>query len=304
MHGLLLIDKPEGMTSFDVIRRLRRICRTRKVGHAGTLDPMATGVLPVAFGDGTRLIQFLMEGDKTYRATFRLGRITDTLDREGAIVETRSFEGITEADFDRVRRTFLGTIEQVPPMYSALKKDGVPLHRLARQGVEVDRTPRQVRISRIDLLDFDPPFVRVDVDCSKGTYIRSLCHDIGLSLGCGASLETLIRTRNGPFTLNQCLPLNRLEAEPEEARRNLLPLLEAVPRYPLVSVDDEAVRRLGNGVPPRAAEVSGHETVAEGQLVRLTAGERLLAIARFAPQRSVEKRGDFELLRVFTREPQ
>jgi len=300
MHGLLLIDKPEGMTSFDVIRRVRRLFKTRRAGHSGTLDPLATGVLPVALGDGTRLIQFLMEGDKTYRATLKLGEITDTQDSEGEILERRAVEGIVESGLEEARRSFLGEIEQVPPMYSALKKNGVALHRLARQGIEVERAARKVRISRLDILEVRLPFITLEVDCSKGTYVRTLCHDMGLMLGCGAHLTALRRTRNGPFGEDRCVSLTRLENDPAGAARHLLSLQEAVPQYPAIQVAESAVSRLANGIPPEIEQVSG-SLPAAGELVKLVDGDILLAMARYAPSRSVEKRGDFELLRVFHR---
>jgi tRNA pseudouridine55 synthase len=210
MNGILLIDKPQGMTSHDVVRRVRRLLRTRRVGHTGTLDPLATGVLPVAVGEATRIVQFLMEGDKTYRAVLKLGEITTTQDAEGEVLERRPVEGITVEAVIAAARSFAGVIHQLPPMYSALKKDGVPLYRLARQGIEVERESREVRIDRLQILDVDLPLVTLEVDCSKGTYVRTLCHDLGLALGTGAHLVALRRTRSGSFTEADCVKLEQL----------------------------------------------------------------------------------------------
>jgi tRNA pseudouridine55 synthase len=283
-----------------VIRLIRRLFKTRRVGHSGTLDPLATGVLPVALGDGTRLIQFLMEGDKTYRATLKLGEITDTQDCEGEVLESRAVEGVDETVLEKARRSFLGDIKQVPPMYSALKKNGVALHRLARKGIEVERAARKVRITRLDILEVRLPFITLEVDCSKGTYVRTLCHDMGLALGCGAHLTALRRTRNGPFGEDRCVSLEMLQNDPDGAASHLLSLAEAIPQYPALQVAESAGRRLANGIPPELDQVSG-ALPAAGDLVKLIDGDTLLAIARYAPSRGVEKRGDFELLRVFNR---
>jgi tRNA pseudouridine55 synthase len=300
VHGILIVDKPRGITSHDVVRRVRRLLKTRRVGHAGTLDPLATGVLPIAVGEGTRIVQFLMEGDKTYRATFRLGETTDTQDADGTVLESRPFSDIGEEEIAAAARSLTGTIRQLPPMYSALKKDGVPLHRLARQGLEVTREAREVRIDRISLIDVRVPLVTVEVDCSKGTYIRTLCHDLGMLLGCGAHLTALRRTRNGIFHEGESLPLANLE-ESGNPENFLLSLPMALRAYPAMSVAPGAAARLRNGIPPSLPEVELIGQCGEGDTVVLLDRRELLAIACFAPSRSKEKRGDFELLRVFNR---
>jgi tRNA pseudouridine55 synthase len=298
MNGILLIDKPQGMTSHDVVRRVRRLLRTRRVGHTGTLDPLATGVLPIAVGEATRIVQFLMEGDKTYRAILKLGETTTTQDAEGEVLERRPVEGITAETVIAAARSFEGVIRQLPPMYSALKKDGVPLYRLARQGIEVERESRAVRIDRLQILDVDLPLITLEVDCSKGTYVRTLCHDLGLVLGTGAHLLALRRTRSGSFTEADCVTLEQLETD-GTATPPLLSVDEALRGMPALEVDAEATRRLADGIPPALASLSAAPGCPEGETVRLMHTGTLLAIARFAPGRLNEKRGDFELLRVF-----
>ena len=301
MHGILLIDKSPGMTSHDVVRRLRRLLGTRRIGHTGTLDPMATGVLPVAVGEGTRLVEFLMEGDKEYLATLRLGIATTTQDAEGEIIEERSWQGIDRQALEAAVAGLRGDILQVPPMYSALKRDGVPLHRLARQGVEVERAPRPVTIFALEILRVELPLVEIAVTCSKGTYIRTLAHDLGQSLGCGAHLTALRRTRSGPFVAADCLSLEELEEWPADRPLPLLGPRAALPELAVVTVGAEVAARLGNGIPPTADQCGGTASLEEGERVFLEVGGQIAAIAFFAPHREREKRGDFELLRVFSR---
>lgn len=298
MNGILLIDKPQGMTSHDVVRRVRRLLRTRRVGHTGTLDPLATGVLPVAIGEATRIVQFLMEGDKTYRAVLKLGETTTTQDAEGEVLERHPVAGVTAEAVVAAARSFEGVIRQQPPMYSALKKDGIPLYRLARQGIEVERELREVRIDRLRILDVDLPLVTLEVDCSKGTYVRTLCHDLGLALGAGAHLVALRRTRSGSFTEADCVTLEQLETD-GDAAPPLLSVDEALRGMPALEIDADAARRLADGIPPALASLSAAPACPEGETVRLMRGGTLLAVARFAPGRPSEKRGDFELLRVF-----
>ncbi len=299
MHGLLLVDKPAGMTSHDVVRQVRRICHTRKVGHAGTLDPMATGVLPVAVGDGTKILQFLLADDKSYRATLQLGITTDTLDAEGKVLQERSVPDDAVARLERACPQYRGEIEQVPPMYSALKKNGVPLYELARRGETVERETRKVRIDRLEIIEHSGAQVTIEVDCSKGTYIRTLAADLGEEIGCGAHLIALRRLRCGFFPIADCTSLDVLKQHVGEVPPGLLSLDQALANYPAVTLDAQAEKALKCGVPPQFSQcVSGVELV-EGQLVRLQAAGALAAMARFAPQRQQEKRGDFELVRVF-----
>jgi len=285
------------MTSHDVVRRIRRLCHTRKVGHAGTLDPLATGVLPVAVGQGTKLLQFLLAENKSYRATFKLGETTDTLDCEGAVAVVRPVPKISFSELDSVCEAFRGRIEQLPPMYSALKHNGVPLYKLARKGETVERQPRQIRIDRLDILDVDGESFTLEVDCSKGTYIRTLGHDIGEALGCGAHLTALCRLRSGDFLLEDCFSLDQLEKS-DDISGSLIPLIKALPCFPLVNLSEPAAEALKFGIPPDLSHVTVASSLQPGDLVRLTYTEQLVAVARFAPERTHEVRGDFELVRV------
>ena len=300
MHGILLIDKPAGLTSHDVVRQVRRICRTRKVGHAGTLDPLATGVLAIAIGDGTKILQFLFADDKSYRADFRLGVSTDTLDADGDVIAQRPLPDDCQNRLETVLEQFRGHIEQVPPMYSALKKNGVPLYKLARQGETIERQARPVTIDRLTLLQVALPDVTIEVDCSKGTYIRSLVSDIGEALGCGAHLTALRRLASGQFHLADCISLERLQQAVDAGDASvILSLDRALQHFPAVQLGAEAAGALRHGVPPELCDTSAAAPLKDGQLVRLQVGGDLAAVARFAPTRSKEKRGDFELLRVF-----
>ncbi len=299
MHGFFIIDKPAGITSHDVISRVRRKLKMRRVGHGGTLDPMATGVIPVAVGDATRLLEFFSDSDKGYAATMRLGITTDSQDADGEIVAEADWQGLDASAVEDAINSMSGIVEQVPPMYSALKKNGVPLYKLARQGVDVERKPRKVEIRSIRMTACDLPDASFDVVCSKGTYVRTLAHDIGQKLGCGAHLTALRRFRHGPYELSGAVALNDFEAA-EDVCSQLIPLIDVLAEAPLVAMQDEAAQRLMNGIPPQAAEVDLPGQIVDGQLVRLTDGEKLLAVAAYAPGREREKRGDFELSRVFT----
>lgn len=299
MNGLLVIDKPGGVTSHDVVRQVRRLCRQRQVGHAGTLDPMATGILVVGVGDGTRIIQFLMEGAKTYRATFKLGESTDTQDAEGSVLTQRSWEAITPEAVESASQSFVGVIRQMPPMFSALKKDGVPLYHLARQGIEIERESREITIHKIQVEKIDLPFFTLVVDCSKGTYIRTLGHDIGEMLGCGAHMTALRRTRSGCFSEADCICLEDYMDRPEALP--LMSLEQGLREFPSFEMSPEAASRLRNGIPPSVGEVSVDSIPASGSIVLLLDNGLVLAAARFAPEREQEKRGDFELIRVFPR---
>lgn len=212
IDGIFIIDKPPGMTSHDVVSRVRRIIRQKRVGHAGTLDPMATGVLPVVVGRATRLVEYLAEADKAYRASVLLGASSDTYDREGVITTTLDAVMPSSAEVERALEGFRGEIEQIPPMHSALKVGGQKLYDLARQGIEVERQARRINITRLDLEAYMPPHLQLFVECSKGTYIRSLAYDLGSKLGTGALLEGLVRTRVGGFTLEDATTLEGLEA--------------------------------------------------------------------------------------------
>ena len=211
VDGILNIIKPVGKSSFSMVSLIRRLSGERRVGHAGTLDRAATGVLPVCLGKATRVVEFLSNSRKIYRAKMMLGVATDTYDTDGSIIAEEDCSSVEKSQLERLLSSFVGVIEQIPPMYSALKRDGIPLHRLARAGVEVERKPRKIDIYSIDLLEWQPPFFTIDVECGKGTYVRSLAYDIGQALGCGAHLASLVRLKNGVFDIADGLTIEQLE---------------------------------------------------------------------------------------------
>ena len=211
MDGVLNINKSPGKTSYDIVAALKRLTGNRRVGHAGTLDPMATGVLPVFFGRATRMVEFLAESAKVYRAQIELGVVTDTYDATGEVIERNDFLGVERQELESALGSFRGLIQQTPPMYSAVKHGGRPLYQLARAGIVVERKSRPAIVHRLELLDWEPPVATVEVECGKGTYIRSLAHDLGRSLGCGASLKALTRLRYGIFGIEDAVSVDRLE---------------------------------------------------------------------------------------------
>ena len=245
MTGIVIVDKPAGWTSQDVTARLRRVFGTRRIGHGGTLDPMATGVLPVFVGRATRGVEFFGHADKTYEAVLRLGTVTDTQDSTGTVLEKRPVT-VTEAEFRDILPKFTGEIAQIPPMYSAIKVDGKKLYELARAGKEVERKPREITIFSLELLEFSGETAKIRVHCSKGTYIRTLCHDIGAALGCGGCMETLRRTAAGEYTLADSVELDTLlNAErPEDYLRDVDTLFR---QYPAVTLTEKQTLRCRNG---------------------------------------------------------
>ena len=249
MTGFVYLDKGEGMTSFFAASRLRRIFGMKKIGHTGTLDPMATGVLPVALGGATRFIELIPSHDKAYRASFRLGTTTDTLDITGEVL-SESEVSSTAADVENVLGKFRGEISQLPPMYSAIKKDGVRLYTLARQGIEVEREERQITIYRLEMTKADEENneYEIEVECSNGTYIRSLISDIGEALGCGAVMTSLRRTKANGIDESRCFTVEMLEKMKEEGR--LSEAVEAVDEilsYSRIKVSEAQTKRFSNG---------------------------------------------------------
>lgn len=257
-NGILVIDKPADWTSHDVVGKVRRLLHERRVGHAGTLDPMATGVLPVFVGRATRAVEFAMEGEKEYVAGLRLGVVTDTQDITGTVLEERPLFDMHQA-VDQVLERFRGELLQVPPMYSALKVKGQKLYELARKGVEVERKPRPVTIHSLELVEQESPrdFV-LRVRCSKGTYVRTLCHDIGQALGCGGTMYSLRRTAACGYTERDAISLDALARAAEEgtAERFLLPVDSLFSTYPALTVDArrEKAARNGAAFPQQGAE--------------------------------------------------
>jgi tRNA pseudouridine55 synthase len=249
VDGVLLLDKPLGLTSNDALQKARRLFSAAKGGHTGTLDPLATGLLPLCFGEATKFSADLLDADKTYEAVLKLGVTTDTGDAEGAVTATVAVDAAESAILSVLPR-FVGDIRQIPPMHSALKRDGRPLYELARQGIEVERAPRAVTVHAIDCLGFAGGLLTLRVACSKGTYIRVLAADIGQALGCGAHLTALRRTRVGDLDLAGAVTLAELEALDEAERAGCLQPVDALLRnLPVVSVAGEAAERFRHGNP-------------------------------------------------------
>ena len=248
VSGILLLDKPAGITSNGALSRAKRCLGERKAGHTGALDPMATGLLPLCFGEATKISAFLLDADKAYEAELLLGITTDSGDADGTVIATAEVPQLDRAVLEPVLERFRGAIEQVPPMVSALKHQGRRLHELARAGIEVERKPRPVRIERLELIALDPPRLRIAVDCSKGTYIRSLAMDIGAALGCGAQLTALRRTRSGPFRLAGAITLEALEKlDRAQARALLLSPEAALPDWPVIELNGSEAAAILHG---------------------------------------------------------
>lgn len=245
MQGLILVCKPSGITSFKAVSKIKHLCATKRVGHTGTLDPMATGVLPIFIGRATVLSNFLLESDKRYTAEITLGVSTDTADITGEIIEQCDVN-VTKEQIQKVLNSFIGKQMQLPPMYSAIQKDGVRLYTLARQGIEVEREPREIEIHSIQMIsDFKDNKFTIDVSCSKGTYIRSLCTDIGDKLGVCATLSKLCRTKTAQFCIENCIDLDTLNNE--NISQYILPEETAVMRFRAVNITEKQAKRFSNG---------------------------------------------------------
>lgn len=245
MNGIVIVDKPEGWTSQDVVSKLRGVLHTRRIGHGGTLDPMATGVLPVFVGRGTRGVEFFEHAEKTYEAVLRLGLTTDTEDTTGAVLEEKEVS-VTRQMLETALENFRGEIQQIPPMYSALKVNGQKLCDLARRGKEVERKPRAITIFSLECLAFDGVSATLRVKCSKGTYIRTLCKDIGESLGCGGCMASLRRTAAGAYTKEEAIPLQTL-INSENPQQYLLPVDSMFTRYPMLILTQKQEKCCRNG---------------------------------------------------------
>lgn len=261
LHGVLIIDKPAGWTSHDVVARLRRLIGEKKVGHSGTLDPMATGVLPVGVGDGTRMMEYLSDAGKRYIAEITFGIETDTLDAEGVLSAARDASGLSEADVTMALDRFRGAIEQIPPMHAAIKVDGVKLYELARRGIEIERAARPVTVYEIALLAWSPPVATIDISCSKGFYVRSLARDLGEAVGVGAHLSNLVRVATGPFSLDDAWTLTELAALDRDDFSEQWPSIAVHPdamvgEAPAITLGGETRRRWINGVGFAASQVT------------------------------------------------
>ncbi len=291
VNGILLLDKPAGLTSNAALQVVKKMYRARKAGHTGSLDPLATGLLPLCFGEATKISGFLLDADKHYTVTCRFGERTTTGDAEGEIVEVRPPDGLTGRQVAAVLDGFSGEIEQIPPMYSALKHKGERLYKLAREGVEVVREPRRVTIHAIELLDFNLPEARIRVHCSKGTYVRTLVEDIGEQLGCGAHVAALRRTGVGPFGDDDMLTMDKLEATLAEGGEHgldqlLLPVESGLAQWPGVNLSADAAFYLRQGQPVLVpqAPTEGWVRLYEGESHFLGMGE-ILDDGRVAPRR-------------------
>jgi len=251
VDGILNINKPWGKTSFSIVAMVKRLSGERRVGHAGTLDPAATGVLPVCLGQGTRVTEFLVDATKTYRAQIELGVTTDTYDASGKITSQGDPSQISRRQLESALASFYGLIRQTPPMYSAVKYQGKPLYELARAGVNVDRKSRLTKIYHLELIDFKPPVVTIEVTCGKGTYIRSLAHDLGQSLGCGANLKSLVRLRCGLFDIRDAISVPQLEDAFRFGywQRFVYPIDVGLLHWSAVVVNDETSQAIKNGQP-------------------------------------------------------
>ena len=286
--GILLLDKPAGITSNAALGRAKRVLGIRKAGHTGALDPLATGLLPLCFGQATKVSAFLLDADKTYLADVRLGSETESGDAEGAVVAQREVPDLSDEDIETVLAPFRGEIDQVPPMYSALKHQGRRLHELARAGIEVERKPRRVTIHALELLDRGPARLTLRVRCSKGTYIRSLAVDIGRELGCGAHLAALRREASGPFSLRDAITLADLESmAAAEARAMLLPPDRALENRPRVDLDEGAAGEIRHGRTVRT-------DLAPCDGIRMYSGSRFLGLGQ------VDEHGVLRVRRLFT----
>jgi len=284
IDGIINLNKPQGMTSFRVVARVRKLSGERKVGHSGTLDPETTGVLPILLGRATRLARFLVESPKVYRARIEFGRATTTYDASGTTTGRGDPSSLTLEQIESAIDSFCGPIEQIPPMYSAIKHRGRPLYHLARAGIEVPRQPRMVTIYRLDLLDWQSPILSIEVECSKGTYIRSLAHDLGQLLGCGAHLEGLVRLQTGIFHIDKSISLTELEDVFEHGYWETFvhPLDSVLSHLAAIVVDAAGEDAVVHGRPLALAD--GQDAAHGEQRRAYSSDGRFLALLRFNSQ--------------------
>ena len=279
ISGVLVVDKPIGLTSHDVVQIIRKGTNIRRAGHTGTLDPRASGVLVILIGPAVRLSEYVSASDKRYQAVVRLGQSTDTYDADGRVVST-SPVNITEEEFENALKQFIGEIEQVPPPYSAVKVKGKKAYEMAREGEEVELLPRKIQVYNLDLLEWAPPDAGIDVYCSSGTYVRSLAHDLGEALGCGAHLVGLRRTKSGRFTLRDAVPLRKLRESFENGTwyQHLIPAAEALSDWPAIELTQTQVDDVRHG----------HRIPGDKELGKLARGiseqGELVALLEFDPE--------------------
>lgn len=304
MDGFLILDKPVGPTSHDMVATVRRVLKKKKVGHTGTLDPFATGVLPVAIGEATKAIPYLDESVKEYQAVMCLGIATDTQDATGKILGTAGCEGIQEERLLEVFARFTGSLFQTPPMFSAVKQGGVPLYRRARQGEEVERAAREITVHSLSVDAVELPLVTFTVVCSRGTYVRTLAADIGEVLGCGAHLKDLRRLRSGPFEGHGAVSLETLQTLHDEGRVNeiLITPYQALAHLRDLELNQSGAKKVGYGVSPGEGDFREH--IQEGlhlrEKVRLSLDGNLLAVAEYGGTDAPDSEKTIRLLRVFS----
>ena len=287
MDGILNINKPPGKTSHSIVARVRRLSGEKRVGHAGTLDPAATGVLPICLGQGTRIVEFLVDTTKEYRAEIELGIATDTYDSSGRVTQQGDPSRISRQQIESALGSFRGSIQQIPPMYSAVKRRGRPLYELARKGIDIERKSRTVKIHRLELTAWQLPVASVEVECSKGTYIRSIAHDLGQSLGCGAHLKSLVRTRCGPFDIDKAVSMPQLEEAFHHGywQRYAYPIDIVLQDYSAIVVDEATEEALKNGNP---VTLENQEAGSRQKYCRAYAVDgRFLGILRHVPDKGV-----------------
>ena len=293
VDGILLLDKPTGMSSNAALQTVKRMFNANKAGHTGNLDPLATGLLPICFGEATKISSYLLDSDKHYIGTCKLGVRTRTADSEGEVLETRPVGNLTEQQVKQVLQGFIGQIEQVPPMHSAVKINGTPLYKLAREGKEIERKSRRVSIYKLEMLRLEGDELDIDVHCSKGTYVRTLAEEIGEALGCGAHLNALRRTASGPFELEQAVTMAELahlaEDGYEALDRLLLPPEEALRDWPMVSLSQNSAYYLqqGQAVQVPKAPSSGWVRLRRDDGQFLGIGQ-ILEDGRVAPKRLIK----------------
>jgi len=304
MDGFLILDKPVGPTSHDMVATVRRVLKIKKVGHTGTLDPFATGVLPVAIGEATKAIPYLDESVKEYQAVMCLGVATDTQDATGRILGTAGYEGILEERLLEAFARFTGTIFQTPPMFSAVKQGGVPLYRRARQGEEVERAAREITVHSLSIDAVELPLVTFTVVCSRGTYVRTLAADMGEVLGCGAHLKDLRRLRSGPFDEHGAVSLETLQRLHDEGRVSeiLITPYQALSHLRDLELNHIGAKKVGNGIAPGEGDFREH--IEEGlhlrEKVRLSLDGKLLAVAENGRSDAPDSEKTIRLLRVFS----
>ena len=288
VDGILNINKPWGETSFSVVAMVKRLTGERRVGHAGTLDPTATGVLPVCLGQGTRVIEFLVDSTKAYRAQIELGVATDTYDASGNITQKGDPSGVSQEQLVSALTSFCGLIQQTPPMYSAVKYHGKPLYELARAGINIERRSRLTKIHHLELIDWQPPVVTIEVECGKGTYIRSLAHDLGQTLGCGANLKSLTRLRYGLFHIRDAVSVPQLEDAFRYGywQHFVYPIDIVLLHWTAMVVNDDTGRVIRNGCPLVLDNDAGPASSSFENRCRVyTPDGCFLGVLRFNPER-------------------